>query len=148
LNNEDPIIEKILNWGADTTSKAMVYTFESIEKNWDKDTLKKANKISFDIVSSEKADSKDKKKDVYNINLLLTNNNEKGKPISGWDLVSQNILFGLDKNDVFQSVQITDQTAESIPIGKSYLAIKIEVPKFAQLKLIGLGDNKKDFEVK
>jgi hypothetical protein len=148
MNNEDPIIERILNSGADTTSKVMVYTFENIEKNWNKDILKKANKISFDIISLEKNDSKDIKKDVYKINLLLTNNNGKGKPISSWDLVSQNILFGLDKNDVFQSVQVTDQTAESIPTGKSYLGIKIEVPKYTQLKQIGLGDNKKNLDMK
>jgi hypothetical protein len=141
LIHGDPLLDKILNAGTDAASKALVYTFEGVEKNWNKDTLSKANKIGFEIMSVKKTEAKEN--DTYDFKLLLTNSLEKGKPISYWDLVSQNLLFGLDNNEVFYPVKIAGNPPEAIPTGKSYLSISIEVPKFAQLKEIGLGENKK-----
>jgi hypothetical protein len=144
MSRGDPLIDKLLSAGADATSKVLVYTFEGIEKNWNKDTLAKADMIGFKIVSVKKAEAKDADKDKvrYDLNLLLENRLEKGKPISYWDLTSQNLLFALDGNDVFYPVKIADQTPEVIPLGKSYLSISILLPKFAELKQVGLGENK------
>jgi hypothetical protein len=141
LFNGDPLIDKIFNAGADAASKAIVYTFENVEKNWNKDTLNKANMIDFTIMSTKKTEEKDKEK--YEIRLLIENKLGRDKPISYWDLTTQNLLFGLDNNDVFYASRITESSSDLIPTGKSYVTISVEVPKFATLKQIGLGENKK-----
>jgi hypothetical protein len=142
LSKGDPIIDKVLTATADVASKTLVFTFEGVEKNWDKNTLERAGQLGFSIVSSSKKDAKEKEKTDYEYKLLITNSLEKGKSISYWDLQSQNLLFALDANDVFYSARVVDATADRIPPGKSYLTVQVEVPAFTTLKELGLGEKK------
>lgn len=138
----DPIVDKVLSATADVASKTLVFTFEGVEKNWDKNTLERAGQIDFSIVSSSKKDAKEKENAVYEYKLLITNSLEKGKSISYWDLQSQNLLFALDANDVFYSARAVDAPADRIPPGKSYLTVQVVVPAFTTLKELGLGEKK------
>ncbi|MBN2443420.1 MAG: hypothetical protein JXJ04_18810, partial [Spirochaetales bacterium] len=41
IANGDPLLDSLINKGADVVSKTLVYTWQGVEQNWNKETLKK-----------------------------------------------------------------------------------------------------------
>jgi len=146
ISNGDPIFDKAINTTADITSKGLVYTFENVEKNWNKDTLEKANQIKFSIISNKQKPADDKESTIYEYKLLLNNTLGKEKLISYWDLESQNLIYALDTNDVFFLAKPSSKNTETIPVGKSYLTVIVKAPTFAKLRDLCIGENKVKLE--
>ncbi|HRX16170.1 MAG TPA: hypothetical protein P5123_07640 [Spirochaetota bacterium] len=142
----DESVDKVLKVSADLTSRSIRYTTADIWNNWDKDYLEKLENVDLEI-KNVKAEKKKGSK-VYIIDAIISNKNEDSVTLSLKKAISNNYLFGLDKDEICYSVALVDKSFSSdyIPIGRS--RVKLQVVNDEKEDIVDLQFGKKTYSLK
>ncbi len=130
--NGDPLLDRLMNKGANAVSKTLVYTWQGIQENWNQETLGKVGLIEAalnDVIIKEEKDNSVS----YSVLLTLNNKSEKDLFLTYYELIDQKLVFFTDKDDVFYGAGTKDEPANSVPVGKSKLTVTTTVPKSVEL---------------
>ena len=148
--------------------------YESARRGWSKGLLKKLKDIKFKIYSIEEAnedliwynESENKNIKTYEITLLVNLPENANPQISYKELKKANLVYCIDENDVYIPGYIInhselddipwlfkwlfpsyrrEQAAMYLPLGNSYLNIRVDLRAGSSIKKVVIGETKVDF---